>query len=290
MADQQSYDVVVVNYQSTGVLLGLLQDFRSISPAPRKLIVVDNNSIDRPERIKERFPETIVLRNQQNRGFAAAANQGWRRGDSPVVLFINPDVRLLQDSFAGVLEYLRQRPEVGAVGPRILDPDGAVQGSARGFHSFWTMLAGRKGPLVRLFPHSRLVSRDVPAMDPGLAEPMTVDWVSGACLFVKREALCQVKGFDERYFMYFEDTDLARSMKKSNLSTVYFPASLVSHQVGKSSEKRPLKSLWRFHQSWYRYMCKHHFPSSPLLQMIAAQVVGLRFLLYALLRSLPRKV
>lgn len=272
------YDAVIVNYQSTDLLLKLLADFEKSVTPPTKIIVVDNNSTDEPERIRRYFPKTYLLSNEDNFGFARAANQGWRLGESPIVLFINPDARLMRKGLDRILHYLVKNPQVGAVGPCILDEDGSIQGSARGFHNFWTLFAGRKGPLTKLFPGSKIVRRDVPIMANDGMTPMEVDWVSGACVFVKRQALEQVGGFDQRYFMYFEDTDLCRGLKAHGWQTHYFPGYRLLHRVGQSSKKKPLQTLWWFHESWYRYMGKHHFPDHPFVQMVLAQIVCLCFI------------
>lgn len=276
-----SYDVVIVNYKSSDLLVELLADLAHATPPPARVSVVDNNSNDKPERIRKLFPEIILLQNPVNFGFARAANQGWKLGLSPIVLFINPDTRLLDQDFSAVLKYLSDQPQVAAVGPCILDSDGTVQGSARGFHNYLTLLAGRKGPLTKLFPKSSVVRRDLPLLASDGVTPIKVDWLSGACMFAKRKALEQVGGFDQRYFLYFEDTDLCRRFKDHGWSVYYLPFVRITHQVGQSSQKRPLRSLWWFHRSWYRYMCRHHFPANPFAQMISAQIVGICFALRA---------
>lgn len=274
-----AYDVVIVNYQSTDLLLDILADFENSVLPPTKIFIVDNDSNDAPGRATQFFPEIYLLNNRKNLGFARAANQGWKLGESPIVLFINPDARLLQKDYSPILGYLATHTQIGAAGPCIFDSDGSVQGSARGFHNFWTLLAGRKGPLTRLFPNSKMVQRDLPILSWNGVTPTEVDWVSGACIFVKRRALEQVDGFDQRYFMYFEDTDLCRRIKKHGWSTCYVPSSRILHRVGQSSKNKPLQTLWWFHQSWYRYMCRHHFASNPLAQMVSAPIVGLCFIL-----------
>ena len=284
--DSVSYDVVVVNYQSTDLLLKLLSDFKGLIHPPAAVYVVDNASRDEPRRILKKHPGVNLILSKSNLGFGRAANFGWRKGKSPLVLFINPDARLLDEDYGGLFEYLARHPHVGAVGPKILDEDGGVQGSARGFHSFWTIFAGRKGPLTRMFPDSQMVRRDVPILHSDGANPMRVDWLSGACLLVRRIDLMRVGGFDERFFMYFEDTDISRELLSLGLETHYYPKSRISHRVAGSSPEKPVSTILWFHQSCYRYLRKHHLAHNLPGRILASQLIALRCCLMAGLRHL----
>jgi GT2 family glycosyltransferase len=269
-------DVVIVNYNSTDALLAALESaYRALGPETR-IFVQDNASGDQPQRIRESYPQARLSLNRDNLGFAKAVNQALAQGGAPYVMLLNPDTLLAEQDYFPLWDFLDENPEVGVLGPRILDPDGSVQGSARGFHTLTTALAGRKGLLTRLFPDSRLARQDLPCQDFVHGEAMEVDWVSGACMVVRREAMEQVGGLDERFFMYFEDTDWCRRMKSAGWRTMYFPSVEVVHQVGVSKQSRPLRCEWEFHKSCYRYMNKYELKTKPWVRPLAAALLGAR--------------
>ena len=269
--------MVIVNYNSTDQLLAALESVYRVMGPQTKVYVEDNASSDRPDRIKESFPQVDISLNADNLGFAKGVNRALAKGSSPYVMLMNPDTVLTDEASHGIWEYMEQNPQVGVLGPCILDPDGAVQGSARSFHNLMTVLAGRKGPLTRLFPNSCFSRRDVPSLATDGVTPMEVDWVSGACLVARRKAVAQVGGLDERFFMYFEDTDWCRRMGQAGWKTIYFPQAKVVHQVGASSEQRPVRCILEFHKSCYGYMQKYFLQRHPWLAVPAAAMVGLRF-------------
>ena len=131
---------------------------------------------------------------------------------------------------------LDAHPTCALVGPRILDPDGAPQGSARGDPDMLTGLFGRTGALRKLLPGLSVSQRNVPVPEAGGASAV-VDWVSGACFMATREALQRVGGFDERYFLYWEDADLCRRLRGAGFEIRYAPAAVAVHQVGQSSRR-----------------------------------------------------
>ncbi len=274
--DAPPVDVVMVNYNSTDALLASLESvFRALGPGAR-VFVQDNGSSDQPQRIERIFPQVTLSLNRANLGFAKAVNRALAQGGSPYVMLLNPDTLLPAEDYAPLWGFLEENPKAGVVGPRILDPDGTVQGSARGFHSLATALAGRKGPLTRLFPNGRLARQDLPCAESDYTCAMEVDWVSGACMVVRRAAVNEVGGLDERFFLYFEDTDWCRRMKAAGWSTVYFPEVEVVHQVGVSKESRPLRCELEFHKSCYRYLNKYGLRDKPWARPLAVALLGAR--------------
>jgi GT2 family glycosyltransferase len=141
------------------------------------------------------------------------------------------------------------------VGPRVLDGDGKLQLSARREVSLVSGLFGRTSLLTRLFPSSSLVKGQFPAVV-AAEEPVEVDWVSGACMALRRRILDEIGGLDERFFMYFEDADLCRRAREAGWSVFYLPTVRVHHEAGGSSKSRP-KAVWRLHKSAFLYHRKH---------------------------------
>ena len=134
-------------------------------------------------------------------------------------------------------------PDAGIAGPRLLDPDGTVQGSARRDPSAWTALFGRSAPLTRLFPNNPVSRRELPALSVAGDAPVQVDWLSGACLLVRRAAWEQVGLLDERFFLFWEDADWCLRFRRAGWGVYYVPTASGTHFVGISRAGRRLGSV-----------------------------------------------
>ena len=253
--------IVIVNYNSGPDLARCLASIAEHASAAR-VIVVDNASADGSECAAEMSSERVTLvRSDRNMGFAAAANRAVRMSPAGAgaVMLVNPDCEL----FSGVVERLAAEleafPDCAVVGPKILDEDGAVQGSVRGDPTLMTGLFGRSTLLTRLFPSSPWARRNVRSdlTDSASGSSDVVDWVSGACQMIRRTAFDSVKGLDERYFLYWEDADLCRRLRGLGFTTRYQPNGRVMHRGAVSSRSALPLSIRAFHESAYRYYATH---------------------------------
>jgi GT2 family glycosyltransferase len=282
-----SFDIILVNYNSTDHLLLCLRSvYQSLTKVPSKVIVIDNDSTDHVERVTAVFLDIQLIKNTTNLGFAKAVNQGIEQGSSPYVMLLNPDTSISEDFFSQVLEFMDQHPDVGTMGPKILDPDGSVQGSARSFPTPLTAIFGRTSLLTRLFPSNPLSRQNILTIDSDGKTVRQVDWVSGACMVVRRKAIEAVGLMDDRFFMYFEDADWCRRMWEAGWKVVYNPGIFITHHVGTSSRKNFVKSSLEFHRSAFNFYKKHNsrltfFFMSPLL----VGGLTLRFLLRLMKRQ-----
>jgi GT2 family glycosyltransferase len=231
-------------------------------------VIVDN---DRPEPPEIPNPARLI-RNHRNVGLARAWNQGVAASAGEYVVLINPDTLVRDDFFELVEAFFAEHPGAGVVGPRILDDDGTLQLSARKEVSMISGLFGRTSFLTRLFPESSLVKDQFPAIT-GASLPARVDWVSGACMIVRRRARLEIGPADERFFMYFEDADLCRRAREAGWSVYYLPEVEVVHRAGGSSRSR-LRAVWRLHKSAFLYHRKHG-AHGPLGLYSAVTLVGL---------------
>jgi GT2 family glycosyltransferase len=252
---------VLVNYNAGAELRTAL---RSIADAmgrtPWEAVVVDNASTDGSEAIVAEFARVArLIRNTENVGFARGVNQGIAATRGPGILIMNPDCRLDRGAIETLLAELNAHPSCAIVGPRILNPDGSLQGSARGDPDMFTGLFGRTGALRRLLPDLPIARRNVviDAASPGRETSIVVDWVSGACMLARRDALEAVDGFDEGYFMYWEDADLCRRLRARGCEVRYVPGAIAVHQIGQSSRTAQEASIRAFHASAYRYYATH---------------------------------
>jgi GT2 family glycosyltransferase len=278
-------DIIIVNYNSTDCLLNCLESvYGDLGGMPAPLWIVDNGSCDGVNRIVERFPQVHLTANQRNLGFGAAVNQALKKTTSAYVILLNPDSLVLNGFFRTMISFMAENPRVGIAGPGIRNTDGSMQGSARSFPTPLTALFGRQSLLSRLFPGNPLTRANVLTTGSDGISPMDVDWVSGACMVVRRKAIETVGGFDERFFMYWEDADWCRRMRHGGWRIVYFPLAQVMHHVGVSSAKRAIGSLFEFHKSAYR-LYEKYAPSTPwpLRILILAGLLA-RFCVVALIK------
>jgi GT2 family glycosyltransferase len=178
---------------------------------------------------------------------------------APAVLFMNPDCRLVAGAVSALEGALLAHPACAIVGPRILDPDGTVQGSARGDPDMLTGLFGRSTVIRRVLPELPVSRRNVvnTAALPNGELSVQVDWVSGACMLVRRDAFEQAHGFDERYFLYWEDADLCRRLRALGYHVRYVPGATAIHRVGHSSKRAQGPATRAFHDSAYLYYSTH---------------------------------
>lgn len=287
MKDDHLLDIVIVNYNSTDHLLRCLGSIYDSSQGIRtNIFVQDNASEDGIDRVLSMFPKVLLTKNSSNMGFARAVNKGLRQGSAPYILLLNPDSLIQGSFFEKIFDYMEEKPEVGILGPKILNPDGSVQGSARAFPNFFTGLFGRSSLLSRWFPNNAITRRNVLTFELKGITPTEVDWVSGACIVVRRKAVEAVGLMDERFFMYWEDADWCRRMWKKGWKVVYFLPARVVHHVGASSSTRPVRSLYQFHKSSYKLFNKHARVALRILSPLVAFGLVVRFGLVAMLSAL----
>jgi len=250
-------DIVIVNHNSTEELLACLSSIERSGMGRESVVVVDNGSHDNVDRVYHYFPQVTLVKNYGNAGFARAANDGMSRGTADFAMIMNPDTMVSPRFFQTMCDFMTANPDIAVAGPKVLNEDGTLQGSARAFPTLPTLLFGRRSLLTMFFPRLSLSRKSVPAFSSDGATPMDVEWVSGACMLVRREAVNAVGPFDERFFVYWEDVDWCRRMRDAGWRVVYFPQASIVHRVGASSDKRFMWSLLTFHVSFFRYFDKY---------------------------------
>ena len=271
---------ILVNYNA-GRELGLaLQSIADeLAGCSWEAIVIDNASSDGSTAVVSVFaPHARLMQNVENVGFARGVNQGLAASSGPLVLIMNPDCRLAEGAFAALRVELEKSPACAIVGPRILDPDGSVQGNARGDPDMFTGLFGRNTLLRRVLPDLAVSRRNVVsdvAIESG-RDSLVVDWLSGACMVARREVLLLVGGFDERYFLYWEDADLCRRLRGQGYQIRYVPAATAIHRVGHSSRETRSSAIRAFHESAYLYYSTHVAPTASPRRFAAKVLLAAR--------------
>jgi N-acetylglucosaminyl-diphospho-decaprenol L-rhamnosyltransferase len=238
------------------------------------VVIVDNASRDgTADLVREHAPWAELVELPRNVGFAAGSNVGIERlRDAELIVLLNPDVAVRAD-FLARLSSVDWPPDVAARGPTVLDREGRLEQSARGFPRARTGLLGRSSRLARARPDSRLLRRDLLADPAAGAQP--VDWVSGACLIVPAERFRSVGMLDEGYFMYWEDADWCFRARAAGFSVLYDPALVVIHRQGSSSRHRAAATTVWFHRSALRYW-RLHVARSRLSTAAVAAALAIR--------------
>ena len=258
--------IIIVNYKSRLKLINCLESIYRADKAglDYEIIVVDNASGDDLSGIKNRWPEISLISSPVNLGMGGGNNLGLAEAKAPYVFILNPDTAVHGNAPAALLDYLKNHPDVGLVGPKLLYPDGSLQLSCSRFPSFFMPIL-RRTFLGRYFKAAR-DSFTMNDFDHSFIRP--VDWLMGSSLMFRKEiALPAGKifkpRFDERYFMYFEDIDLAREFWTRGLKVVYNPEAVVIHDHQRQSAKHPWylaifvdKLAWRHIDSWLKYFAK----------------------------------
>ena len=270
--------VVVVNYNAGSDLRRALQSIADeLAGIEWEAVVVDNASTDGSgDAVAEFAPRARLVRNEHNAGFARGVNQGVAQTSAPLVLIMNPDCRLMPGAFAAMRHEIGRSERCAIAGPRILDPDGSVQGSARGDPDMFTGLFGRTTLLRRVLPGLAVSRRNVVSGTAVQDASLKVDWLSGACMLARREALESVHGMDERYFLYWEDADLCRRLRARGYHVLYVPSATAVHRVGQSSRRARASAIRAFHESAYLYYATHVAPGSWPRRLLARLLLSAR--------------
>ncbi|HTK83233.1 MAG TPA: glycosyltransferase family 2 protein [Bacteroidota bacterium] len=224
---------------------------------PREVIAVDNASTDgSPELIARDFPNVRLVTNSANAGFPAANNQGIRNSDGEFVLLLNPDTILRGQALEGMMKFLQARPDVAAVGPKILNGDGTLQRTGVSFPSLWNTFS-ESFFLDLLFPRSRLFGRHRRLYeDPETA--YEVDYVQGSCIMVRRQPLQEAGLLDEEYFMYFDEPELCIKLKGRGWKIMYTPDAEVTHFGASGATFYDELRLRRYYESYILFLKKHY--------------------------------
>jgi GT2 family glycosyltransferase len=250
--------IVIVNFNVKEFLeQALVSVQRALRGLHAEVFVVDNASSDgSAEMVREKFPWVRLIRNKQNVGFATACNQAIRVASGEVILLLNPDTIVQEDTFRKTLDYLRQHPDVGMVGCKILNPDGSLQlACRRSFPTPWVAFTKLSG-LSALLPRSRLFGRyNLTYLDPESAND--VEAISGSFMAIRSEVLQQIGLLDEGFFMYGEDLDLCYRAHQAGWKIRYIPDTQIIHFKGESAKRRRYDALRSFYQAMAVFVRKH---------------------------------
>lgn len=274
----RAWAAVVVNYRAGSLLTDCVRSILADSSAGEvELVVVDNGSSDGSvEALQSAVPSARVITAPGNVGYARAANLGIAATRAPIIAVFNPDLTMEPGTAKVMLARFDEEPGLGACGPRIRNVDGSDYPSARRSPS--VPLAVAHGLLGLWWPTNPFTAR-YRELDADPSQPRSVDWVSGAAVWLRRGALDAVGGWDERYFMYVEDLDLCWRLRRSGFDVGYEPAGVVTHVQGASTSRSPYRMLLQHHRSAWRFARRRLTGAGVVLLPFAALYLAARFLL-----------
>lgn len=255
--------VAVISYDTRDLLEHCLRSVRAARPA--QAVVVDNGSTDGSiELVRTHFAEMTLIVNDPNRGYGAAANQAIASCSAPVVLLLNSDTEIAPDALSALGRYLAEHPEAAVAGPRLVNTDGSLQPSTLGFPSPADMLMGDTGLHLLVSRTPVMRERFLRTWSHDSARP--VPWLRGAALAIRRSSFDAVGGFDERYFMYWEEVDLCRRLATAGCQTHFAPVTDVLHARAASTSRHPAAMRREWLVSYGRYLSQHETPRAAATQ------------------------
>ena len=282
--------VIISTYNAREVLADCLSSIYQNPPhEPYEIIVVDDGSEDATsEMVQEHFPEVRLLRNTVNLHYTKSNNLALRHVRGQYIHFLNNDTIVLPEALDRMLVFLRDHPDAGVVGSRLLNEDGSIQWSVRALPDFGSALFGGRSIITSMFPNNRYSRRRLLHPTHDLAEPFTAGYLSGASKMMPRRVIDEIGDLDNRLF-YHVDADYCKRVAKAGYLCYYLPTATVIHLNHKGgtrvSPRLRFRSLASFHLDCYAYYRKHLRVSAfDPLQILVIIGLVLRFLTVAVIQ------
>ena len=276
--------IIVVNHNTCDLLRDCLRSIRTEgAELSAQVIAVDNDSADgSAAMVRAEFPDVHLIENPSNLGFSKANNAGLRASSSPYVLLLNSDARLCPGALRTMVSFMETRPDVGILGPRLLNADGSLQLSCGIPPTIWTEVCNKL--LLHIpFPFFKMGNW---AHD----QLREVGWVSGACLLARRTMLDRIGLLDEGMFMYYEDLDLCFRAGRAGWKVCYVPDAQVIHLGGATSRRAFGPMLIASGRSSFYFFRKHYGDGAVrLLRLITLPEMALRSALWGTLALFSRR-
>lgn len=268
--------IIIVNYNVKEFLLNLLDSLhKAVSKFDSEIIIVDNASDDGSvEAVRNKYPDVTLIENKINVGFGAANNQALNIANGKYFVLINPDTIVKEDTFTKLIDFLKNTPDAGMVGCKVLNPDGTLQlACRRSFPGPWTSFTKITG-LSKLFPKSRLFAKyNLTYLDEN--ETHEVDAISGSFMMMRREVYEKTKGFDQQFFMYGEDLDLCYRTQKEGYKVYYVHTTEIIHYKGESTKRSSIDETKVFYDAMHLFVRKH-FSSFFIVEIILQAAIFFR--------------
>jgi GT2 family glycosyltransferase len=251
--------IIIVTHNAKDFLRNCLKSvFEKIKNLSFEVLVVDNASSDGTfEMLKNEFPQVNAIFSKENLGFAKANNLAIKEAKGKYIFLLNPDTILLDENFEKLIDFAQKNPDVGAIGPKVLNSDLTIQHQCkRGFPTPWNIFCYLSG-LAKIFPKSKIFAGYLLTyLD--TEKIQEVDSLSGCAMVVKREVIEKVGMMDEDYYLYGDDLDWCYRIKSAGWKVVYFPETKIIHYGGKGGTgKKPYFNIYHFYRSAFIFYRKH---------------------------------
>lgn len=278
--DKPVISIVIVSWNCWEFLPASLDSiFRQIVPE-KEVILIDNDSSDETaQKVSQHYPQVKLIVNPHNSGYARACNQGMREAQGEFILLLNPDTVLQPESLSMMGQFMKDNPEVGALGPQLLKPDGSIQPSCRRFPTYSTLIWEFTG-LSRLFPSHPLFG-SWRMGDFGFQEIREVDQPMASALLIRKKVTETVGLMDERFKMFFNDVDYCLRIRQAGFKIVFYPQVRIVHHLGGATRKRRVVRILLSHEGFFRYLRKYHSDGFKLIPLI---IFGAGLILSAVIR------
>jgi N-acetylglucosaminyl-diphospho-decaprenol L-rhamnosyltransferase len=268
----ERYSAVIIEFHSGDYLFKCIDSLMKQDIRPTKIVVVNNGTSKNTLSRLQDIDIVQTINPSQNLGYAKAANLGINNTDTQIVATLNPDIILESDCASYILETMSKDSKVGAVGPLIYETDETIYPSARINPSLKIALGHA---VFSLFTKDNKYTRKYLNADIDKSRPSQVDWLSGAAIFLNRDALNASGMWDERYFMYCEDIDLCNTLNDNGYRCIYDPRAKIIHKGAVSTSSMPIKLLVQHHKSLFLYSQKK-YRNKPILKILAMVFIALR--------------
>jgi hypothetical protein len=224
-----------------------------------EVIVVDNASSDQSvEMVKQNFPLFKIIKNEENLGFAKANNQGILASNGDLILALNPDTEVMEDTLQKMVKFMEENHKVGISGCKHLNPDLTFQPSIRRFPSLFVVLL-LMTKLAKLFPGNPMLYRYL-ALDLNHKITQEVDQVAGSFFLIRKKMLDEIGIFDENFFIWFEEVDMCKRAKNASWQVWYMAEAQIIHHGGQSFKQQlTFRNQKNFFTSAWYYLKKHEF-------------------------------
>jgi hypothetical protein len=245
--------IILVNYNGVDCIIDCIHSIAAqIQSVNYEIIVVDNASTDgSPDLITKNFPQVHLLKLGKNVGFGAGNNQGAKVAQGQYLFFLNPDTYLTEDPLPSLIQMLETLPDVGIVAPRLIYPDGSLQLSTA-----WSIgILGEFKNQHRLRHYQQGHDRD--QIKQQFAQDHFVDIVVGAAFLMRKQLFVELNGFDETFFMYFDESDLCQRLRERGWKLLYTVKTQLVHLHGQAVKQTPEKMAFEYRRSQLYYYQKH---------------------------------
>jgi GT2 family glycosyltransferase len=251
--------IVILNYKTKGLLKQCLKGIYLYPPSVSyEVIVVDNNSGDGSvELVREQFPKVVLLPQHENLGYHKGNNIGIKAARGKYIMILNTDIAFLDNSLDKMYQFMEAHPQVALMGPKLKNPDGSIQASCLRFPNFWVPILRRT--FLGKYQFAKSILSQYLMTDFDHQTTRRVDWILGACIIVRRDAIDRVGMMDEDLFLYFGDIAWCRSFWAAGYQVFYFVDTHIVHYHQRESAQSGIfsKIFWIHIKDWFKYLKKY---------------------------------